>query len=176
MAYVPELKSGFCMQGVCSDRNRELIGRYSKMRNCRNRIRRVAPKVVVLCLCGLFMVPTGCESGNGKILDKDRTTRGRHRRLSRTGHRQEHQRNSHRCRYRRGAGYLIGNQKDKNAAKTYDYNQKTPLTGTKWEVTSLVMDSKPSYESTIVEFQPNGEVVTTRNEPGGTNPTFAVRH
>ncbi len=67
-----------------------------------------------------------------------------------------------------GAGYLIGNSQDKKAAKTYDMSQPTPLTGTKWQVKSLVTEDMPDYESIIVEFKPNGEVVTTRHEPGGT--------
>jgi len=128
------------------------------------RIRRILP----LCLCGLIVVGTGCESGNGKSSTKTALLGagigglagqaiGRSTGATLIG-----------AGVGAGAGYLIGNQKDKNAAQTYDYNQKTPLTGTKWEITSLVMDNKPSYESIIVEFKPNGEVVTTRNEPGGT--------
>lgn len=67
-----------------------------------------------------------------------------------------------------GAGYIIGNEQDKKAAKNYKMTQPTSLTGTKWEVTSLVMDDKPEYERMILEFKPNGEVVTTIHEPGGT--------
>jgi hypothetical protein len=67
-----------------------------------------------------------------------------------------------------GAGYLIGNSQDKKAAKTYDMSQPTTLTGTKWKVVSLVKEDMPEYTSMFVEFKPNGEVVTTRHEPGGT--------
>ncbi len=67
-----------------------------------------------------------------------------------------------------GAGYIIGNEQDKKAAKTYDMSQRTALTGTKWKVVSLVKEDMPEYESIFVEFKSNGEVVTTRHEPGGT--------
>ncbi|MHC4617850.1 MAG: glycine zipper domain-containing protein [Planctomycetota bacterium] len=75
-----------------------------------------------------------------------------------------------------GAGYIIGNEQDKKAAKKYDYNQRTPLTGTKWRVVSLVMEDKPLYESMIVEFKPNGEMVTTEHEPGGTKTITEERY
>ena len=146
------------------------------MRNCKNEIHRIVPKALVFCLCGLLLVQSGCESGNGKSSTKTALLGagigglagqaiGRSTGATLIG-----------AGVGAGAGYVIGNQKDKNAAKTYDYNQKTPLTGTKWEVTSLVMDSKPSYESIIVEFKPNGEVVTTRNEPGGTKLVTEERY
>ena len=67
-----------------------------------------------------------------------------------------------------GAGYIIGNEQDKKAAKKYDMNTPTPLTRTKWQITSMVMPDKPDYVTSFVEFKPNGEVVTTRNESGGT--------
>ena len=47
-------------------------------------------------------------------------------------------------------------------------NQPTSLTGTKWKVVSLVKEDMPEYTAMFVEFKPNGEVVTTRHEPGGT--------
>lgn len=67
-----------------------------------------------------------------------------------------------------GAGYLIGNAKDKEAAKTYDFSQPTTLTGTKWKIISLVAKDKPEFTTMTVEFRPDGKVVTTRYEPGGT--------
>ena len=75
-----------------------------------------------------------------------------------------------------GIGYLIGNAQDKKAAKTYDMSQPTPLTGTSWKVVSLVKKDMPEYESIIVEFKPNGEVVTTRHEPGGTMTVTEERY
>ncbi|MHC4694245.1 MAG: glycine zipper domain-containing protein [Planctomycetota bacterium] len=33
-----------------------------------------------------------------------------------------------------GAGYIIGNEQDKKAAKEHDFSQLTPLTGTKWKL------------------------------------------
>lgn len=67
-----------------------------------------------------------------------------------------------------GAGYLIGNDQDKKAAKAYDFSQPTALTGTKWKVISLVMEEKPEFETMTVEFRPDGKIVTTRYESGGT--------
>ncbi len=67
-----------------------------------------------------------------------------------------------------GVGYLIGNSQDKKAAKEYDLSQPTALTGTKWEVMSLIMQDKPEFTSMFVEFKPDGKIVTTRYEPGGT--------
>jgi hypothetical protein len=75
-----------------------------------------------------------------------------------------------------GAGYLIGNSQDKKAAKTHDMSQPTPLTGTSWKVISLVKKDMPPYESIIVEFKPNGEIVTTRHEPGGTMTVTEERY
>lgn len=67
-----------------------------------------------------------------------------------------------------GAGYIIGNEQDKKAAKEYDLSQPTALTGTKWKVISLVMEDKPEFDTMTVEFRPDGKVVTTRYESGGT--------
>jgi len=75
-----------------------------------------------------------------------------------------------------GAGYLIGNAQDKKAAKTHDMSQPTPLTGTKWKVISLVKADTPAYTAIFVEFKPNGEVVTTRYEPGGTMSVTEERY
>ncbi len=75
-----------------------------------------------------------------------------------------------------GVGYLIGNSQDKKAAKTHDMAQPTPLTGTTWKVVSLVSKDTPEYKSIIVEFKPNGEVVTTRHEPGGTMTVTEERY
>lgn len=67
-----------------------------------------------------------------------------------------------------GAGYIIGNEQDKKAAKEHDFSQPIPLTVTKWKVISLVMENKPEFTTMTVEFRPDGKVVTTRYEPGGT--------
>jgi len=75
-----------------------------------------------------------------------------------------------------GAGYLIGNSQDKKAAKTYDMSQPTPLTGTKWKVVSLVKADTPEYTAIFVEFKPDGKVVTTRHEPGGTMTVTEERY
>ncbi|RKY06766.1 MAG: hypothetical protein DRP66_08160 [Planctomycetota bacterium] len=75
-----------------------------------------------------------------------------------------------------GAGYIIGNEGDKKRAAVYNYNTPTPLTGTRWKVARLDMDDPPIYDSITVEFKPNGEVVTTRYEPGGTTTITEERY
>ena len=75
-----------------------------------------------------------------------------------------------------GAGYIIGNEKDKKAAQSHNYNAPTPLTGTKWKIVSLVMQDKPEYEWVTVEFRPDGKIVTTRYEPGGTKTITEERY
>lgn len=67
-----------------------------------------------------------------------------------------------------GVGHIIGNKQDKKAAKEYDLLQPTALTGTKWKVMSLIMQDKPEFTSMFVEFRPDGKIITTRYEPGGT--------
>ena len=67
-----------------------------------------------------------------------------------------------------GVGYLIGNSQDKKAAEKHDPTQPTPLTGTRWKIVSLVKKDTPEYTAIFVEFKPDGKVVTTRHEPGGT--------
>ena len=75
-----------------------------------------------------------------------------------------------------GLGYIIGNEKDKKAAETHDYDAPTPLTGTRWKVVSLVTEDRPEYEWMTVEFRPDGKVVTTRSEPGGTKTITEERY
>jgi hypothetical protein len=75
-----------------------------------------------------------------------------------------------------GLGYIIGNEKDKKAAQSHNYNAPTPLTGTKWKVVSLVMEDKPEYEWMTVEFRPDGKVINTRYEPGGTKTITEERY
>jgi hypothetical protein len=75
-----------------------------------------------------------------------------------------------------GVGYLIGNAQDKKAAETYDASQPTPLTGTRWKVVSLVKKDMPEYTAIFVEFNPDGKVVTTRHEPGGTMTVTEERY
>jgi hypothetical protein len=75
-----------------------------------------------------------------------------------------------------GAGYIIGNEQDKKAARTYNMSQPTALTGTKWKVINLVAEDMPEYTSMTLEFKPNGEVVTTRHEPGGTMTVTEERY
>ena len=77
-----------------------------------------------------------------------------------------------------GVGYLIGNDMDKKeaqemsqktAAQNYQHKEDTwPLAGTKWKIDSISPpDVTPPYTSKLVEFQPNGHVVTTTTKPDG---------
>ena len=75
-----------------------------------------------------------------------------------------------------GLGYIIGNEKDKKAAQSHNYNAPTPLTDTKWKVVSLVMKDKPEYEWMTIEFRPDGKVINTRYEPGGTKTITEERY
>ncbi len=75
-----------------------------------------------------------------------------------------------------GAGYLIGNAQDKKAAQTYNMSQPTPLTGTRWKVISLIKKDMPDYTLITVDFKPDGKVVTTRHEPGGTKTITEERY
>ncbi len=120
--------------------------------------------VFAICVCVLLLLPAGCETraqtgtlagtGIGALAGQ---AIGRSTEATLIG-----------AAIGAGAGYIIGNEQDKKAAKEHDLNQPTVLTGTKWQVVNLVMEEKPEFISMFVEFKPNGEVVTTRHEPGGT--------
>lgn len=89
-----------------------------------------------------------------------------------------------------GIGYVIGNEKDKKRASAMSQSQPQqtnvpthdevgPLGGTRWAVVSLnPKDRVPPYASKIIEFGPNGRVVTTTTKPGGqietSNETYRV--
>ena len=75
-----------------------------------------------------------------------------------------------------GVGYIIGNEKDKKAAQTHDYTQSTPLTGMKYKLFHITMSNQPEYEWVTVEFRPDGKIVTTRYEPGGTKTITEERY
>jgi hypothetical protein len=77
-----------------------------------------------------------------------------------------------------GVGYIVGNEMDKKEAKemsqrtaanNYSHTEDTkPLSGTKWKLTSLnPPDAAPPYTSKLVEFRPNGFVITTTTNPDG---------
>lgn len=65
-----------------------------------------------------------------------------------------------------GAGYLIGNEMDKDAAAEMDKGggppPRSPLTGTKWEVVSMVPKSDPPLKSYQIEFVPDGYLHTRK--------------
>ncbi len=77
-----------------------------------------------------------------------------------------------------GLGYIIGSESDKKKAAqanrstqpaNYSHNEVAPLGGTRWKVVSLnPKSSVPPYVSKIVEFKPNGIMVTTTTNPDGT--------
>ncbi len=76
-----------------------------------------------------------------------------------------------------GAGYMIGNEKDKKHAKAmnekskphnYTHNEVKPLGGTRWLLASIVPKDRVSpYASKIIEFRPHGRVITTTTNPDG---------
>jgi hypothetical protein len=77
-----------------------------------------------------------------------------------------------------GIGYVIGNEQDKkharemseqSASQQYTHHEVSPIGGTRWQVVSLApRDVVPPYTSKIVEFHPNGRVVTTTTMVDGT--------
>jgi hypothetical protein len=81
-----------------------------------------------------------------------------------------------------GIGYIIGNESDKKHAREMNQAQQTsapthsevgPLGGTRWRVTSLrPKDVVSEYTSKIVEFKPNGRVITTTTKPDGSVEVF----
>ena len=81
-----------------------------------------------------------------------------------------------------GIGYMIGNEKDKEHAREMSQSQPRSaptnsevgtLGGTRWKLVSLAPQSvtKP-YTSKIVEFRPNGRVVTTTTRSDGSVDVF----
>jgi hypothetical protein len=81
-----------------------------------------------------------------------------------------------------GIGYMIGNEKDKKHAKEMTQASKAPgythkevgkLGGTRWQVTSLVPKNRvPLYASKIIDFRPNGRVITTTTKLDGSVEVF----
>lgn len=73
-----------------------------------------------------------------------------------------------------GVGYIVGNEKDKKHAKQLS-NSNPPthaevgvLGGTRWVLASLnPQDYVDSYISKVIEFKPNGRVITTTTKPDG---------
>ena len=76
-----------------------------------------------------------------------------------------------------GIGYMIGNEKDKKHAREMSQSQPRSaptnsevgtLGGTRWKLVSLVPQSAARpYTSKIIEFRPNGRVVTTTTRQDG---------
>ncbi len=74
-----------------------------------------------------------------------------------------------------GVGYLIGNQADKKKAEELaakseagDHAEVGPLGGTKWTVESVEpKDAVEPFVLKMIEFAPNGHVVTTTTLPSG---------
>ncbi len=77
-----------------------------------------------------------------------------------------------------GVGYVIADRTDQRTAQTYDYNQPTPLTNTRWQMVDLNMKRRtpPRYETYYVEFKPNGEMVSTLNHRDGTQTVVEERY
>jgi len=69
-----------------------------------------------------------------------------------------------------GVGYLIGNEEDKkDAAKRQAVTEADikPLSGTTWQVISIVPKPAKSYKSIVSHFRSNGTVVTTKTNLDG---------
>ncbi|WP_228723380.1 glycine zipper domain-containing protein [Desulfosediminicola flagellatus] len=77
-----------------------------------------------------------------------------------------------------GMGYIVGNEMDKkkvvytnSSTKVDDYghNEVGVLGGTRWQVTSInPKDALPPYTSKMIEFTPNGYVITSTTNLDGT--------
>lgn len=77
-----------------------------------------------------------------------------------------------------GVGYLIGNEADKEKAKKLSegapqgtHDEVGSLGGTKWKLESLDVPgrekSEKDYASKVVEFKPNGRLITTTTSADG---------
>lgn len=72
-----------------------------------------------------------------------------------------------------GVGYIIGDQVDEKKAKEMSakgstHNEVGALGGTRWTLTSLTATKPvPPYASKVIEFQPNGRVITTTTQADG---------
>lgn len=90
-----------------------------------------------------------------------------------------------------GVGYIIGNEVDKKEAQeqqremqqarrtsqSYEYEDLSPLAGTRWQVISLEpQDYAPEYASKMVEFRNDGQVVTTTTDKTGAMSTESERY
>jgi hypothetical protein len=89
-----------------------------------------------------------------------------------------------------GIGYIIGNEADKKKARTMSESPKPgapppppppadvgPLGGTRWQIISLnPLDIAPPYTSKIIEFRPDGRVITTTTKPDGEVEVFDERY
>jgi hypothetical protein len=77
-----------------------------------------------------------------------------------------------------GVGYLIGNERDRERASQARVAEITGgLGGTRWRVVEWSPQEKQhAFESKIVEFRPDGEVVTTTIFPGGASRVDSERY
>lgn len=71
-----------------------------------------------------------------------------------------------------GLGYIIGNEMDKNDAEKHTADPKytppvSPLSGTTWQVISVVPEPDPPFKSMVVEFGRDGYVTTSRSNLDG---------
>lgn len=72
-----------------------------------------------------------------------------------------------------GIGYLIGNERDKEAATRMRAEEATaPLGGTRWEVVDWSpRDDRHAFASKVVDFRPDGRVITTTTYRDGASRT-----
>lgn len=77
-----------------------------------------------------------------------------------------------------GLGYIVGNEMDKKKvvhynntqpAGNYGHNEVGVLGSTRWQVTSInPKDSVPPYKSKMIEFRPDGYMITSTTNIDGT--------
>jgi hypothetical protein len=72
-----------------------------------------------------------------------------------------------------GIGYIIGDQVDEKKAKEMSakgstHNEVGPLGGTRWTLTNLTTSKPvPPYTSKVIDFRPDGRLITTTTQPDG---------
>ena len=77
-----------------------------------------------------------------------------------------------------GVGYIIGDQVDEKRAKEMSakgdtHSEVAPLGGTRWKLASLnTTRTIEPYASKVVDFKPNGRVITTTTKTDGNVETF----
>jgi hypothetical protein len=78
-----------------------------------------------------------------------------------------------------GIGYLIGNEKDKKAARERGRateEELRPLSGTTWQMISIEPQPEKSHKSVVSYFSHNGSAITTKTDMDGKVETVTERY